>query len=48
MWKQLEDKHLESFFSNVQFIEREVEITNFDKGDSESLSDACERFKLLL
>lgn len=39
-WKELEDKFFKGFFTNVQFIERIAEISNFDQGDSESLSDA--------
>lgn len=47
-WKDLEDGFLERYFFNAQFIERKVEISNSDQGDSKSLSDAWERIKLLL
>lgn len=47
-WKELEENFLKRYYSNVQFVERKVTISNFDQEEAESLSDACERFKLLL
>lgn len=46
-WKELEDKFFERYFSNAQFVERKVEISNYGQRESESLSDAWERFNLL-
>lgn len=42
-WKELEDKFLERYLSDVQFMERKVEICEVDLS-----SDAWQRFKLLL
>ncbi|MCI04367.1 hypothetical protein A2U01_0025414, partial [Trifolium medium] len=48
IWKELEDKFLERFYTNSQFLERKVEIIWFKQGESESLYEVYERFKLLL
>ncbi|GAU10391.1 hypothetical protein TSUD_422810, partial [Trifolium subterraneum] len=47
-WKELEDKFLERFFTNDMFLARRADITGFEQGESESLYEAYERFKLLL
>ncbi|CAJ2677643.1 unnamed protein product [Trifolium pratense] len=47
-WKELEDKFLERFFTNDMFLARRADITGFEQGESESLFEAYERFKLLL
>lgn len=47
-WKELEDKFLERYYSNAQFVGREAAITNFSQDGIEFLSDAWERFKQLL
>ncbi|MCH84281.1 hypothetical protein A2U01_0005112 [Trifolium medium] len=47
-WNELRVKFLERFFPIYKFLEKKAEITNFEQGDSESLYDAWERFKLLL
>lgn len=39
-WKGLEDKFLEIYYSNAQFVERKAAISNFSQEESESLSDA--------
>ncbi|MCI39621.1 hypothetical protein A2U01_0060853, partial [Trifolium medium] len=41
-------KFLERFFPIYKLLEKRAEITNFEQGDSKSLYDAWERFKLLL
>ncbi|GAU45321.1 hypothetical protein TSUD_84380, partial [Trifolium subterraneum] len=45
-WDELELKFRERYFPIHKFLERRNDITNFEKGDSESLYDAWERFKL--
>ncbi|GAU49183.1 hypothetical protein TSUD_133780 [Trifolium subterraneum] len=47
-WDELELKFRERYFSIHKFLERRNDITNFEQGDSESLYDAWERFKLCL
>lgn len=47
-WTKLEEKFIEIFFTNAQFVERRAIISNFSQGDSKSLSDTWERAKLLL
>jgi hypothetical protein len=47
-WDQLADKFRERYFPIHKFLERRNEITSFEQGDSESLYDAWERFKLCL
>lgn len=44
----LEDKDLERYYSNAQFIEGKVVVSNFDQNEPESLSVTWERFKLIL
>lgn len=48
MWKEVEDKFLERFFTTSQFTDMRDEIVNFEQQDTESLYDSWERFKLLL
>lgn len=38
-WKELEDKFLERYYSNAQFVEIKTAISNFSKEESKSLSD---------
>ncbi|GAU52029.1 hypothetical protein TSUD_418570 [Trifolium subterraneum] len=46
-WDELELKFFrERYFPIHKFLERRNDITNFEQGDSESLYDAWERFKL--
>ncbi|GAU10050.1 hypothetical protein TSUD_422990, partial [Trifolium subterraneum] len=45
-WDELELKFCERYFPIHKFLERRNDITNFEQGDSESLYDAWERFKL--
>ncbi|GAU32930.1 hypothetical protein TSUD_152910 [Trifolium subterraneum] len=47
-WDELELKFRERYFPIHKFLERRNDITNFEQGDSESLYDAWERFKLCL
>ncbi|GAU10176.1 hypothetical protein TSUD_423190, partial [Trifolium subterraneum] len=47
-WDELELKFRERYFPIHKFLERWNDITNFEQGDSESLYDAWERFKLCL
>ncbi|GAU42733.1 hypothetical protein TSUD_287890 [Trifolium subterraneum] len=47
-WDELELKFCERYFPIHKFLERRNDITNFEQGDSESLYDAWERFKLCL
>ncbi|CAJ2642327.1 unnamed protein product [Trifolium pratense] len=47
-WKELENKFLERFFTNDMFLARRADITGFEQGESESLFEAYEHFKLLL
>ncbi|KAK2436917.1 hypothetical protein QL285_021877 [Trifolium repens] len=47
-WKELEDKFLERFFTTDQFLARRADITGFEQGETESLYEAYERFKMLL
>ncbi|CAJ2646353.1 unnamed protein product [Trifolium pratense] len=47
-WNELRVKFSERFFPIYKFLEKKAEITNFEQGDSESLYDGWERFKLLL
>ncbi|XP_045830999.1 uncharacterized protein LOC123922316 [Trifolium pratense] len=47
-WKELEDKFLERYFTNDMFLARRADITDFEQGESESLYEAYEHFKLLL
>ncbi|GAU44803.1 hypothetical protein TSUD_291960 [Trifolium subterraneum] len=47
-WDELELKFRERYFPFHKFLERRNDITNFEQGDSESLYDAWERFKLCL
>ncbi|GAU30407.1 hypothetical protein TSUD_364530 [Trifolium subterraneum] len=47
-WDELELKFLERYFPIHKYLERRNDITNFEQGDSESLYDAWERFKLCL
>jgi len=47
-WDKLELKFLERFFPMSKYWEKKHEISNFKEGDSESLYDVWERFKLLL
>lgn len=48
IWKGREDKFLKRYYSNTQFVERKDVTSIFDQDESESSSDAWERFKLLL
>ncbi|GAU15420.1 hypothetical protein TSUD_44570 [Trifolium subterraneum] len=45
-WDELELKFRERYFPIHKLLERRNDITNFEQGDSESLYDAWERFKL--
>ncbi|GAU51742.1 hypothetical protein TSUD_415390, partial [Trifolium subterraneum] len=47
-WDELELKFCERYFPIHKFLERRNDITNSEQGDSESLYDAWERFKLCL
>ncbi|GAU22525.1 hypothetical protein TSUD_296450 [Trifolium subterraneum] len=47
-WDELQLKFRERYFPIHKFLERRNDITNFEQGDSESLYDAWERFKLCL
>ncbi|GAU49652.1 hypothetical protein TSUD_245590 [Trifolium subterraneum] len=47
-WDELELKFRERYFPIHKFLERRNDITNFEQGDSESLYDAWEKFKLCL
>ena len=47
-WDELELKFLEGIFPMSKYWEKKHETSNFKQGDSESLYDAWERFKLLL
>ncbi|MCI31788.1 hypothetical protein A2U01_0053000, partial [Trifolium medium] len=47
-WQELERKFLDRYFPIHKFLERRVDITNFEQGDSESLYDAWGWFKLCL
>ncbi|GAU51545.1 hypothetical protein TSUD_414080 [Trifolium subterraneum] len=47
-WDELELKFRERYFPIHKFLERRNDITNFEQGESESLYDAWERFKLCL
>lgn len=44
---KLEDKFLEQYYTNSQFIERTTKVSSFEQCGWESLYDARERFKLL-
>lgn len=45
---ELEDTFLERYYSNAQFFERKTAISNFSQEESESFSDARERFNVTL
>lgn len=47
-WKELEDKFLKRYYFNAQFVERKIAITSFVQEEAMPLSDAWERFKLIL
>jgi hypothetical protein len=47
-WAELELKFLDRFFPMHKYMEKKTEITSFKQGESESLYDAWERFKLML
>ncbi|PNX57313.1 hypothetical protein L195_g050337, partial [Trifolium pratense] len=47
-WQELEIKFLDRYFPIHKYLERKAEITSFEQGDSETLYDAWERFKLCL
>jgi hypothetical protein len=47
-WQELEVKFLERYFPIHKYLERRQDITSFEQGDSETLYDAWERFKLSL
>ncbi|GAU44556.1 hypothetical protein TSUD_400200 [Trifolium subterraneum] len=47
-WQDLERKFKDRYFSIHKFLERRSEIMNFEQGNSETLYDAWERFKLCL
>ncbi|GAU10559.1 hypothetical protein TSUD_420910, partial [Trifolium subterraneum] len=47
-WQDLERKFKDRYFPIHKFLERRSEIMNFEQGDSETLYDAWERFKLCL
>ncbi|MCH89024.1 hypothetical protein A2U01_0009917 [Trifolium medium] len=47
-WQELEVKFLARFFPIHKYLEKRQDITNFEQGNSESLYDAWERFKLCL
>ncbi|XP_045822039.1 uncharacterized protein LOC123914922 [Trifolium pratense] len=47
-WQELEVKLLERYFPIHKYHERRQDITSFEQGDSETLYDAWERFKLSL
>jgi hypothetical protein len=47
-WDELEEKFLKRFFPLSKLLEKRAEISSFEQGDTESLYDAWERFRLLL
>ncbi|KAK2359227.1 hypothetical protein QL285_084620 [Trifolium repens] len=47
-WRELQKKFLDRFFPIHKFLEKRSEICNFTQGETESLYDAWERFKLCL
>ncbi|GAU38529.1 hypothetical protein TSUD_148110 [Trifolium subterraneum] len=47
-WQDLERKFKDRYFPIHKFLERRSEIMNFEQGDSETLYDAWECFKLCL
>jgi hypothetical protein len=47
-WDQLAEKFKDRYFLIHKFLERRNEIITFEQGDSDSLYDAWERFKLYL
>jgi hypothetical protein len=47
-WDELEEKFLKRFFPLSKLLKKRAEISGFKQGDTESLYDAWERFRLLL
>ncbi|CAJ2661759.1 unnamed protein product [Trifolium pratense] len=47
-WQELEVKFLDRYFPIHKYLDRRADITSFEQGDSETLYDAWERFKLCL
>ncbi|XP_045802421.1 uncharacterized protein LOC123896006 [Trifolium pratense] len=47
-WQELEMKFMDRYFPIHKYLERRQDITSFEQGDSETLYDAWERFKLYL
>ncbi|XP_045831120.1 uncharacterized protein LOC123922450 [Trifolium pratense] len=47
-WQELEMKFMDRYFPIHKYLERRADITSFEQGDSETLYDAWERFKLSL
>src|SRR4051812_39393985 len=47
-WNLLEEKFLERYFPQSQFMEAKTAIAVFNQGSNESLNDAWERFKSML
>ncbi|MCI31887.1 hypothetical protein A2U01_0053099, partial [Trifolium medium] len=45
---ELEVKFLDRYFPIHKYLDRRANITSFEQGDSETLYDAWERFKLCL
>lgn len=47
-WTELKDEFLERFYTIAPFVERMDDASTFEQGDTESMHDSWERFKLLL
>lgn len=47
-WVELEKKKLEMFYSMNNFMDQITAIIEFEKGETKSLYDAQERYKLII